>query len=439
MKKISLLTAFAIIYGSSVFSQTQMKTVIFKPGPDIGQDAPIFRNVFYSEWENSNYGNHAEMRTEAWTWDGHPGVIRTLLKFDELSTIPKNATILSAELKLYGVPHSGAASNSSYPGSPHNTTNPSSIYRVTSAWDEQIVTWNTQPSVDSTPIIRIPITTTQWNWNFTNSSANLVALVQNWVSNPETNFGFMMKLDVETPRRCVVYASSNHSDPKLWPELIVTYEYQPDCPPCEANFSYMVNAAVPNTYSFMASHAATSQYWTINGERVSKAGYLIHTFSGGNHKVCYHRLHPTNENTYCDRCITIYIEKSFTMESELEEQEKRRSASANVIRGTIPPGDRIEDMMHFDALSKIDNINGKINIYPNPTTNDWNIELFSNTTDKITISIFDMIGKLVYNEASSIVAGQNSFKIESKNLQAGSYIMQISGNSINFREIVIKH
>jgi gliding motility-associated-like protein len=155
-----------------------------------------------------------------------------LLKFDELSTIPANATIMRAELKLYGVPTNNIG-NSCYPNSPYNSNCPNTSYiqRVTSTWNEQTVTWNTQPTTTTANQITIPQSTTQWNWNFTDTSANLVAMVQDMVSNPTSNFGFMMKLQTETHYKSLVFASSDHSNSALHPELIVTYNitgYQSD-------------------------------------------------------------------------------------------------------------------------------------------------------------------------------------------------------------------
>jgi len=166
----------------------------------------------------------------AWTYNSigcSQGVRRSLLQFNELSTIPQNAVIVSAELKLYGVSSSGTYGNSIFPGSPYSDqgSNQSSILRVTSEWDEQIVTWNNQPTVSTGNKITIPQTTSRWNWNFTDSSDNLVAMIQDMVTNPETNFGFMFKLDTERYYRGVIFAAGNHSNSALWPELIVTYEY----------------------------------------------------------------------------------------------------------------------------------------------------------------------------------------------------------------------
>ena len=234
MKKVNIILFVAIFTAicNNVFAQTQTITVVFKPDSAIGQDATIRMNNGCPAWATENYGNYGAFYAITGTWYSQgcsSGVARTLLKFDELSTIPANAAIVNAELKLYGTPSSSfAVGNSCYQGSSH-PPNPSSIYKVLSAWGEQSVTWNTQPNIAPNPIITIPQTNSEWNWDFTTNfnptnSANLLQVVQDWVQNPSQNFGFMIKLNEEAVYRKIAFASSDYPDPNLRPELIVTYE-----------------------------------------------------------------------------------------------------------------------------------------------------------------------------------------------------------------------
>jgi len=275
-----LLLLFACLFDA--FAQVPI-TVRFKPDATVGQDALISTSYGCISQGNTkplelmNDCNHSEIVLADWTYNSQGcsrATTRSLLKFDELATIPASATIISAELKLYGVSSGNnaiAIGNSSYPGSPfnnqsypsgsyYNTTNPSAIYEVTSSWNEQTVTWNTQPSFNSNPIINIPISTVQWNRNFTDKSAKLLQIVQKWVQNPSRNFGFMIKLDVEDYYRSVLFASSNHSDPALHPELIVTYRM-----PC-----------VPDTTRFTATICEGETY-SENGFSKSKSGTYYDT------------------------------------------------------------------------------------------------------------------------------------------------------------------
>ena len=209
-------------------------TVTFKPDTATGQYATIctsFNCIMTSVGRtqpngNMNFGNDPVIYILSWTYTalGCPnGTSRTLLRFNELATIPIDAVITRAELKLYGLPASSGTGNSSYPGTPFPLSNQSFIQRITSVWNEKTVTWNTQPTTSTNSQITIPQSTTQWNWNFTDSSANLLAMVQDMVANPSQNFGFMFRLETEAVYRQLVFASNSNPDVALRPELTITY------------------------------------------------------------------------------------------------------------------------------------------------------------------------------------------------------------------------
>jgi len=243
-----LVILFIIVCYSSVFCQTQI-TVTFKPDSTIGQDAIIWTTgncILDGNTQPNTYMNFGKDNTlcaNTWTHNaqGCPtGTNRTLLKFDELSTIPTTATIIKAKLKLYGLPPGTVSiDNSCYPGSPYNSycPNTSFIQQVTSAWNEQTVTWNTQPTTTTVNRITIPQTTYQWNWDFMDSSANLLAMVRDWVQNPATNYGFMMRLETEAHYRAIRFASSDHPNSALHPELTVVYI---DCPADTTTFDAVI-------------------------------------------------------------------------------------------------------------------------------------------------------------------------------------------------------
>jgi gliding motility-associated-like protein len=266
------LTAWQVIVTESAENcpcNSVLTTVKFKPNATIGQDAWISTSygcIMYGAGETQpnetlNKGNDPEFFISDWTFNGNGcphGTHRSLLKFAELSTIPTNATIIRAELKLYGVPSSAMYGNSCYSGSGYNSYCPNTSYiqKVTSAWNEQTVTWNTQPTTTTVNQITVPQTTTQWNWNFTDSSANLIVMVQDWVSNPSQNFGVMMKLVTENYYRGVVFASSDHPNAALHPELTVTYEVQQ-----EFKDTTIINASI-----------CEGETYSENGFNVSKSG-----------------------------------------------------------------------------------------------------------------------------------------------------------------------
>lgn len=137
--KQNLLVITAILLSQISFSQCT--NLVLQPDAAYGIDA-----YFVTVSPTTNNGNEVNILSEAWTSGGNPIEGRSLLKFD-LSSIPASATIVSAKLSLYV----DTASIWGTVGQPTSGNNNSSyLKKVTSAWTELGVTWNTQPTSDTT-------------------------------------------------------------------------------------------------------------------------------------------------------------------------------------------------------------------------------------------------------------------------------------------------
>ncbi len=132
-----------------------------------------------------------------------------MIEFD-LFSLPTTAVVSSATLNLYGT----GGHNSSY------RPNDSYLYLNTGAWNEQTLTWNTQPAHTSTNSIYMAATTTTNQ----NVSLNVTSQVQNWVQNPTGNYGWKLMLADEATnnRAFVVYGSGDNATASLRPSLIIT-------------------------------------------------------------------------------------------------------------------------------------------------------------------------------------------------------------------------
>ncbi|MBP1646052.1 MAG: repeat protein [Bacteroidetes bacterium] len=194
-------------------------TITFKPDSSLGKDAIVFTRVGAND-ANTNFGAYPELVMITWTWDGNLGTNRSLIKFEELSTIPSNAVITDVKLKFYGISSSASApqGNSYYTGSTF-PTNPVLVKRITSACNENTVTWNNQPSTITANQMTITPSVSKWNWNYIiNNTPELKAIVQDMVNYPSTNHRFMLQLETEQTYRDMLFASSDHPDSTLWPE-----------------------------------------------------------------------------------------------------------------------------------------------------------------------------------------------------------------------------
>jgi hypothetical protein len=173
------------------------ETKILQPGPE-GIDSGI-----ESLYPNNNYGNltYCAVGNNATT------IVRTYIKFD-LSTVPGDAVVVDADLKLYQWGTFGTA----------NFT--IALYNVTSAWDESTITWNLQPTCSIDAEITSDITAAiAWK------SWDIDTLVQTWLDGSITNYGVVLKDTDEASVNTLAYfwTSDYTADTTKRPELVIYY------------------------------------------------------------------------------------------------------------------------------------------------------------------------------------------------------------------------
>ncbi len=207
-----------LFFGTVCFGQT---IEIIKPGPEEGIDVSICSSPSWSTGEplnNKNFGNQIYQRNASWTANSHGEPEHdwwSLIKFNALDTM-ENFDIHSARLKMYYPP------NYPYTNGGRDGFNETNVYRITEEWDELETTWLDRPSIDSNNPIVIPTN---------NDYDTIVVDVTDWVremaADPATNQGFFFIPADDTPYRSMSFASSDHENESLWPELIIEYEVNP--------------------------------------------------------------------------------------------------------------------------------------------------------------------------------------------------------------------
>jgi hypothetical protein len=180
-------------------------TVTLQPDAANGKDAHLS-----SRNHTTNYATLPYMGARAWTYSGAPNQARGLIDFD-LSSLPNNVTITDAKLTL--VPYINGATN------PMTGENAITISRVTQTWDEQSVTWDTQPTTDNSFQVNLPSSNNANNYEF----IDVTALINDRKNNPTQNFGMMIQLVTEQHYRAAAFASSDNADVTLHPKLEITY------------------------------------------------------------------------------------------------------------------------------------------------------------------------------------------------------------------------
>lgn len=419
MRKVLFVSALML---SSVLSFGQTTTVVFKPNATVGKDAPImkFDNDCVATPDTittayMNYGEEETLWMKDWTWNAvgcSGGTFRSLLCFTELSNIPSNAVIVSATLRLYGVT---SDRNTSYPGAPASYyENTVVVQQVTSPWNENTVTWNTQPSTTTANQFIIPQSTSEYNWNYTNSSSELVAMVQNMVSG--NNYGFMLRLQTEQHYRNMVFASSDHPDASLHPELEVTYRV------CNPRFSmFMANSEHPNTITFSAFEQGGQHKWIYGSQTLSTSSSFTTTLNQTNSDAFFHTL-IINGDT-CTECIKLCMgDIPRKTVGEVEESK------VFVEHGKVHLGDEI--------VEEVDNM--AVKIVPNPSKGIWNVSFLSSADEEVEVILYDTEGNVLQRRKEKIKAGTNELKVDCPHCAGALYILSVRGREVSFERTLVK-
>jgi len=175
------------------FRTTTEKTVILEPTDDttITENAPN---------GNSGASDTISLRSMSWVeWDG-------LIKFN-LNTIPSNVTILYADLQTYYY--------NNHDGNPSG--HQVNLYRITSDWNEDIITWNTHPSYVTEPSSSAIMPATINDWVFW----NLTGDVQTFYNGGTPNYGWRI-MDTSGDNIISYFQSKENSGNH--PLLIIGYE-----------------------------------------------------------------------------------------------------------------------------------------------------------------------------------------------------------------------
>ncbi len=403
---------FSILVSSCYLSMGQI-TVTFKPNATVGKDAPIMKfdndciaTIATETPANINYETEPALYMKDWTWSSigcSGGTLRSLLCFTQLDTIPDNAVILSATLRLYG---SNADRNTSYPGAPSSFhSNTVIVQQVTSPWNESTVTWNTQPTTTTTNQFTIPQSNAEYNWNCTISNSDLVAMVQNMVSG--NNYGFMLKLETEVHYRNMVFSSSDCSDSTLWPELEITYRY------CNPHFSMlMADSEHPNTRTFTAFEQGGQHIWQYGSQILSNLPVFTTTFNQSLSDGFFHTV-IINGDT-CTDCMKLCLGDVPRKVAEINTETE----DIFVPKGVVPLGDEVGQMPDRETLKAV----------PNPTNDKWNIIFEASKKSEGIVNVYNVKGECLYSKNIHLEQGTNEFDIDCKTWQTGVYVLKITEN-----------
>jgi hypothetical protein len=187
---VGLLTVFAAAPASAAL-------IVLQPDGAAGKDTQIDTLS-----PNMNWGNAQQILIN---WVGNARSIG-LIEFD-LGAIPAGAVVTSATLSLFH--EINTQSSATY-----------DVFRVTSAWNESTVTFNTAPTFDPTAVSSLTFSGLPGvfrDWNVT-------SLVQGWVDSTFANFGMWIEEIPVQGSHTAYFSSSDTSTPAWRPILTVEYE-----------------------------------------------------------------------------------------------------------------------------------------------------------------------------------------------------------------------
>jgi len=98
------------------------------------------------------------------------------------------------------------------------------LKRITTPWNENTVTWNTQPTTTTTNQVALA-QSTAYSQDYCN--INVDNLVQDMVNNPNSSFGVMLQLQNEVHFARMTFASAKHHNTALHPNITVKYKVYP--------------------------------------------------------------------------------------------------------------------------------------------------------------------------------------------------------------------
>lgn len=432
MKKSLLLLSAALLFAGFAFSQT---VVMFKPGPAAGEDVGIMTSYGcimddqVAPMETLNGDGSPELNYIDWTYNAGScphGTTRSLIRFTGLNSIPPGATIVNATLNLYGqTTNMGNWGNSTFPGSPYTSwgTNEGWLELVAGGWNENTVTWNTQPGVAAFPAaIPIPMSTSQWSYDV---SFNVTAMVQQIVSSGVNN-GFRVRLQNEAIYRQVLFASSDHPDATLWPELIIEYIG------CDADFNYCTRARTPYSYTFTPSNPqpGDNYQWFVNGAFVSTSSPFNYNFPApGTYDVCL-QLFNQEQGYECRQCVKICVADNGNSPGNGD-----GGPDSDNPDGRIAPTGKI----NFTTLHPDTEAPHRLVVSPNPSHDGWKINVTVAGDTEADVLIYDLSGKLLSQTQRRLRNGINTLHEKGQDLKPGVYMLEIKGAGFSMKEKIEKN
>lgn len=198
-----------------ILSTAEYNTIVLQPDGDEGKDAQIWS---YDPTGILDRGtNRQDIVIYEWTKNGAPTTKYGLIEFD-LTNLPQNIEIASAEMTLYFDP-SSIDNQYHYGHCTYAGPNEAYVRRVTSEWEEP-VHWGIMPTFTTENEILLPASTSPTQ----DYTFDVTGLVNDSYNDLDNSHGFIIQMKDQQYYKSLIFASSEHPNAALHPKLVITYK-----------------------------------------------------------------------------------------------------------------------------------------------------------------------------------------------------------------------
>ena len=248
-------------------------SLVLQPGSSEGKDA----------YTAGGFSSYVPLLNNSLNFDGSPdfligalqtiGFMQGLISFDLRGIIP-NAYVQQAVLALYNNPNSTVNNGNS------NAFSITHVKKLTSYWEEDLVTYNNPPTASALNVISVPYDP----FPHANLNIDVSLFAQEMVSNPDSNFGFQVMPSVAYWGYAYIFASSDNADSTIRPKLTI-YGYD-----STTHIVAMSNTVFCNggnvTLQVLSSGTGLTYQWLKNNQSVAGATSLTFVASSTGNYSC---------------------------------------------------------------------------------------------------------------------------------------------------------
>ncbi|THU39469.1 DNRLRE domain-containing protein [Niastella caeni] len=215
MRKFNPLSLLSLLLAFSFNSQAQTPNCTYIKATPTGESYQ--EALISTATPNAADQSRMELVAAAWTCVAQEKELcdfRSLLRFD-VSSIPANTVITGAKLYLYAKTDN-INGNKGRPT--YGTNNTAFLQRITTSWKPASVSWNAQPAVATSNQKILP----QSASTIQNYEIDVTDFVQSWINKPDSNFGMLLRLQVEKHYNSLVF-NSGKAPAALRPRLEICF------------------------------------------------------------------------------------------------------------------------------------------------------------------------------------------------------------------------